>query len=92
MAKLKCIQQRNTISFASKFRLHKSLAISILLYGCETSTLLADWKTRIPAFETKYPRKGFRMSYLEHKTNECVRSKITFHLSPQEPLLATVAT
>ena len=31
-----------TISFASKFKLYKSLVTSILLYGCETWTLLAD--------------------------------------------------
>ena len=32
----------NTISFASKFKLDKFLVTSILLYGCETWTLLAD--------------------------------------------------
>ena len=32
----------NTISFASKFKLYKSLVTSILIYGCETWTLLAD--------------------------------------------------
>ena len=30
------------------------------------------------------------ISYLEHRTNDCVRSQINFLLSPQEPLLATV--
>ena len=30
------------------------------------------------------------ISYLEHKMNDWVRSKINILLSPQEPLLATV--
>ena len=38
----------NTISFASKFKLCKFVT-SILLYGCETWTLLAKWKKRIQA-------------------------------------------
>ena len=42
MARLNRIWWRNTISFASKFKLYKSLVISILLYGCGTRTLLAD--------------------------------------------------
>ena len=31
-----------------------------------------------------------RISYLEHKTNDWVWSKINFCVGPQEPLLATV--
>ena len=42
MAKLNRIWLCNTISFASKFKLRKSTATSILLYGCETWTLFAD--------------------------------------------------
>ena len=34
--------------------------------------------------------KLLRVSYLEHKTNDWVRSKISFLVDPQEPLLATV--
>ena len=41
----------NTISFASKFKLYKSLVTSILLYGCEAWTLLADSEKRIQAPE-----------------------------------------
>ena len=42
MARLNRIWRCNTISFASKFNLYKSLVTSILLHGCETGTLLAD--------------------------------------------------
>ena len=36
------------------------------------------------------PTPTIRISYLEHKTNDRVRSKINFFVGPQEPLLATV--
>ena len=70
------IWRSNTISFASKFKLYKSLVTSILLYGCETKTLLAASEERIQAFESKSLRKLLCTSYLEHKTNDWVRSKI----------------
>ena len=35
-------------------------------------------------------RKLLHISYLEHKINDWVRSKINFLVGPQEPLLATV--
>ena len=35
-------------------------------------------------------RKLLCISYLQHKTNDWVCSKIYFHVGPQEPLLATV--
>ena len=47
-------------------------------------------KERIQAFETKCLRKLLGISYSEHKTNDCVRSKINFLVGPQEPLQATV--
>ena len=73
VARLNRIWRCNTINFASK-----SLVISILLYGGETWTLLAYFKNIIQVFETKCMRKLFRISYLEHKTNDWVWSKITF--------------
>ena len=44
----------------------------------------------IQAFETKCLRKRLRIFFLEHKTNDWVRSKINFLMGPQEPILATV--
>ena len=81
----------NTFSFTNKFKHYKSRVTSILLYGCETWTPLADTeKKRIQAFETKCMRKLLCISYLEHKTNDWVRNKVNFLMGPQEPLLATV--
>ena len=72
MARLNRRWRCNTISFTSLFNLKKSLVTSILLYGCETWTLLADWKKKekIQAFETKCLTKLLRTSFLEQKTND----------------------
>ena len=90
MAGVDRIWRCNTISFGSKFKLYKSVFIPIFLYGCETWTLLADSEKRIQAFENKCMRKLLRISYLGHKTNDWVQSKINFLVSPQKSLLATV--
>ena len=42
MARLSRTWRCNIISFASKFKFYKSLVTSILFYGCETRTILAD--------------------------------------------------
>ena len=76
MARLNRIWRSNTNSFASKFMLYKSLVTSILLYGCETWTLLANSEKRIQAFETKCLRK-LLISYLEHKTNNRVHGNLS---------------
>ena len=89
MARLNRVWKSN-ISFRTKYKLFKSLVVSILLYGCETWTLLAESESRIQAFETKNLRKLLRISYKEHKTNEYVRSLVRTLVGPQEPLLATV--
>ena len=49
----------------------------------------ADSVNGIQTFEIKSLRKLLRISYLEHKTNDWVRSKINFFVGPQEPLLVT---
>ena len=48
------------------------------------------WVYRIQAFETKCLRKLLCISYLEHKTNVWVLSKIIHLMGPQHHLLATV--
>ena len=72
-------------------KLVQALQVSCHLYPLlRLWSLLADSeKKRIQAFETKCLRKHPRISHLEHKTNDWVRSKINFRVGPQEPLLAT---
>ena len=50
MARLNRIWRRNTISFASKFKLYESLATYILLYVCDTWILFADSKKKESKF------------------------------------------
>jgi hypothetical protein len=90
MARLNRIWKSNAISFPTKYKLFKSLVVSILLYGCETWTLHADTERRIQAFENKCLRRLLRISYLEHKTNQFVQDTVSAFVGPQEPLLATV--
>ena len=52
--------------------------------------MLADFQKMAQALETKCLRKLLRISYLEHKINDWVRSKINFLVVPQEPFQATV--
>ena len=78
------------IGFVRKFNLYKSPVTSILLYGCETWTLFADPAKKIKSFKTECLMRLLHTLYLEHKTNDWVRSKIDFLVGPQEPLLATV--
>ena len=82
MARLNGIWRCNTISFTHKFKLYKSLVTSILRYGCETLTVLADSEKRIQAFKTKCKRKLLRISYMECKMSNCVQSKIDFLVGP----------
>ena len=89
MAKLSRIW-KSSISFYTKFLLYKSLVLSIFLYGCESWTLLADTEKRIESFELKCWRKLLRITYLDRKTNDYVRSTVELYIGPQEPLLATV--
>ena len=42
MARLNRILQCNTVSFTNKFKLYKTLIISIHLSGCKTWPMLAD--------------------------------------------------
>ena len=61
MARLTMVWKSN-ISFQTKFKLYKSLVISILLYRCETWTLLAETERQIQAFENKCLRKFLHIS------------------------------
>ncbi|PIK48870.1 putative melanophilin [Apostichopus japonicus] len=59
MTRLNVIWKSN-LNLSTKFRLYKSLVVSILLYGCETWTLLAESERRIQTFETRCLSKLLR--------------------------------
>ena len=90
MTRLSKIWQSSNISFKTKYRLFRSLVISIFLYGCETWTVLKESEKRIQSFENKCHRKLLGISWRERKTNEHVQEKMKSLVGQQEPLLATV--
>ena len=90
MARLFKIWHSKEISFSSKFKLYKSLVLSIALYGCESWTLLAELEKRIQSFEMKCLRRLLGISWQEKKTNEFVRATIKQKVGKQEELLTTV--
>ena len=61
MARLNRIWLCSTISFASKVKLYTFLVTAILLYGCETWSLLADFETKKKRKKEKR-KKGPRFS------------------------------
>ena len=71
----RCYQGQSSMIWLSVITFFFTLVTSILLCGCETWTLLADSEGGIQAFETKCMNKLLCISYLEHKTNDWVRSK-----------------
>ena len=88
IARLHGSWRSKSISFARKFKLYKALLVTfILLYGCETWALLADFEKRIQAFETNCSSKLLRTSYLERKTNDLVRNNINTSLWVHRNLL-----
>ena len=75
MAKLKRTWGSNIINLANKFKLYKSVVTAFLFWGCETWTLLADSEKGSRLSKPSAWKKLLRISYLEHRTNDWVRSK-----------------
>lgn len=84
------IWDSRSISFKNKYKLYKSLATSILLYSCNTWTLLTDARWKIQGFEMKWLQRLFHTYYMEQKSNGTVCSLVIIIISPKEPLLTTV--
>ncbi len=90
MSRLQNIFRSKNINFCTKYLLFKSLVVSVLLYGCEAWTLLAEDERRFQAFEFKCLKKLMGITYLERKTNDYVRDRFTSLVGPHDPLLAIV--
>ena len=75
----------------SKFKLYQSLVIapssSMTVKHGPCSLIL---KKRTQAFKIKRMRKLIRISYMEHQTNDGVRSESNLSAVPFEPLLTSV--
>ena len=90
MTKLTKIWKTKNISLPTKLRLYRALVQTIVLYGCETWTLMAATERKLQAFENKCMRKILQISYLEHKTNEYVWEKIKSITCHQETIITTI--
>ena len=76
MIRLNIIWTSKNIGFKIKFNLYRSLVLSILLYGCETWTLMSNEEKRISAFENKAHRRLLEINYRHMKTNQYVNETI----------------
>ena len=90
LARLDEIWKSKEIWFPTKFKLYKTLVLSIFLYGCETWTLTAETTKKIQAFENKCLRRLLGISWKDHKTNEHVHDQVTLLAGPYEKLLQIV--
>ena len=68
----------------------RSLAISVLMYTCETWTLAADILKKLQATEIRCFRKLLDISYRDHITNDAVRDRIRQAIGPHDDILTTV--
>ena len=76
VTKLKVIWYDKNVTISSKIRLMRSLVMFIFLYACETWTITADIERRIQALEMRFFRKLLDISYIDHITNEEVKTRI----------------
>ena len=90
MIRLNVIWTNKNISFKIKFNLYRSLVLSILLYWCETLTLMLNEKKKISVFENKGHRRLLEINYRQRKTNAYVKETITILVGKYEPLLTTI--
>ena len=90
MIRLNIIWTSKNTSFKIKFNLYRSLVLSILLYGCETWTLMSNGEKRISAFENKAHRRLLEINYRHMKTNQYVNETIIKLVGKFEPLLTTI--
>ena len=84
MTRINRIWRCNTISFASRFKPHESLVTSILIYGCEAWTLLADSEKKDPGLRNHAPEKTSLHLLFEHKTNDWMQSELNFIVGPRD--------
>ena len=81
---------KQKIAFHVKYNLYKPLILSILLYGCETWTLMEKEEKRIQVFQNKSHRRLLCITYRQRKTNDYIHEKMINLIGKYEPLLSTI--
>ena len=87
--KMNYIWKDKSTTVKSKIRLMRTLAISIMLYACESWTLTAELERKIKSAEMKFYRRLLNIRYQDHITNQEVIRRITA-AGPFEYMLSTV--
>lgn len=72
MAGLDRIWYSHQVKLTTKYKLYNTLVVPILLYRCDTWTLLVETVKRIQTFENKCLGKLLRMSCQKHQTNDYI--------------------
>ena len=73
-----------------KFKLYKLFVVTPLSMSVRHGTCWQTHTKRSRLLEAKYFGKLLRICFLEHKTNDCVQSKIIYLVGPQEPHLVNI--
>ena len=60
----------------TRIKLHKTLALPVLLYGSETWTIKAGDARRITAAEMKYMRRTAGYTWTDYKTNTQITKEL----------------
>ena len=82
------IWNSKNITFHVKFNLYNSLILSILLYGCETWTIMEREEKNIQAFDNKAQRILLCITYRQHKINKYIQEIVLNQIGKYEPTLA----
>ena len=67
-----------------------AIIIAVVLYGCQTWTLMQSTVKRIQAFEMRFLRRLLNVSYLEHRTNESVLQEVEQIIGPYTRLITRI--
>jgi len=76
MGRLSNVWQQSRLSLATKLRVYNSLVLSVLLYGCETWTILKSDERKLEAFHMSCQRRIFGIRWFHCVTNAEVTSQM----------------
>ena len=77
MTNLDSIFKSRDITFPTKVRLVKAMALPVVMYGCESWTIKKVECWRIDAFELWYWRRLFRVPGTERRSNKSILMEIS---------------
>ncbi|KAL7872676.1 hypothetical protein AOLI_G00117470 [Acnodon oligacanthus] len=70
-----CVWKKPNISMVTKIRLFRTLTLPVLLYGCETWTLLKEDLNKLEVFQMRCLRQILKVSLRDRITSDIIRSR-----------------